>query len=67
MEKRGMHYKVRPFLSMKNRVVLYSKGNIAGKVLVMLRGYMRRAGDLFILPRYDYVYIHRWAATAGPP
>lgn len=30
-------------------------------------GYFRRTIDLFRVFRYDYIYIHRWAATAGPP
>lgn len=67
LEKKGMKYKVSPFLSMQSRKILYSKGNIIGKTLVIARGYVRRIADMFRLHRYDYVYIHRWAATAGPP
>lgn len=33
----------------------------------MAGGYKRRFMDLFLLRKYEYVYIHRWAATAGPP
>jgi len=67
MEAKGMHYKISPFLSLRGRKNLYSKGNIIGKIVAILGGYKRRVADIFTLGRYDYIYIHRWAATAGPP
>lgn len=67
MEAKGMHYKISPFLSLRGRKNLYSKGNIIGKIVAILGGYKRRVADMFTLGRYDYIYIHRWAATAGPP
>ncbi|MBS1576950.1 MAG: glycosyltransferase [Bacteroidetes bacterium] len=66
-EERGMRYCVRPFLSLRGRKCLYSEGNIFGKVSAILGGYWRRVKDMFIIHRYEYVYIHRWATTAGPP
>lgn len=33
----------------------------------MIAGFGRRTADLFTLSRYDYIYIHRWATTVGPP
>ncbi len=33
----------------------------------MAGGFVRRTRDMFTLHRYNYIYIHRWAATAGPP
>lgn len=63
----GIEYKVRPFLSLRGRKQLYTKGNIAGKILAIMAGFWRRVADMFILHRYDYIYIHRWVTTAGPP
>jgi glycosyltransferase involved in cell wall biosynthesis len=67
LEKEGIEYCVRPFLSLRGRKHLYSEGNILGKISAMLGGYWRRIKDLFIIHQYEYVYIHRWATTAGPP
>jgi len=67
LEKMRISYSVRPFLSLRGRKHLYSEGNILGKVSAMFGGYWRRIKDMFIVHRYDYVYIHRWATTAGPP
>jgi len=67
LEKAGIHYTIRPFLSLRGRKALYSKGNILKKIMAIVGGYGRRFADLFRLSRVDYVYIHRWAATAGPP
>jgi glycosyltransferase involved in cell wall biosynthesis len=67
LEKEGIYYKIRPFLSLKGRRFLYSRGNILKKILAITGGYFRRTTDLFRVIKYDYVYIHRWATTAGPP
>ena len=67
LEKEGIHFTIRPFLSLWGRKALYSKGNIFKKIVAMTGGYGRRFTDLFRLSGFDYIYIHRWAATAGPP
>ncbi|MBI5857841.1 MAG: glycosyltransferase [Sphingobacteriales bacterium] len=67
LDDAGIRYKVSSFLSLRGRKRLYTRGNIPGKVLAMISGCGRRLGDMFTLGRYEYVYIHRWAALAGPP
>jgi len=67
LTEQGITYKVSPFLSLRGRKVLYSRGRIAGKIVAMAGGFKRRLADLFTLRRYEYIYIHRWATTAGPP
>jgi glycosyltransferase involved in cell wall biosynthesis len=67
LEKEGITFKVSPFLSMQGRKTLYRKGNIVRKVFALVEGFFRRGRDLFTVSRYSYIYIHRWAATAGPP
>jgi hypothetical protein len=66
LEKQGIKYKMSPFFSMRGRKQLYTKGNVLRKVMAMVSGLGRRIADLFILHRYKYVYIHRWATTASP-
>ena len=58
---------MRPFLSLRGRKALYTRGNVPRKIIALLSGLLRRIGDLFLLSRYKYIYIHRWATTAGPP
>lgn len=67
LNEAGITYSVRPFLSLRGRKHLYSERNIPGKISAILGGYWRRMKDLFIIHRYQFIYIHRWAATAGPP
>ncbi|RYF90387.1 MAG: glycosyltransferase [Chitinophagaceae bacterium] len=47
--------------------VLYKKGNAGLKVLGVLAGFLKRFFTLFTLFEYDYIYIHREAASVGPP
>ena len=67
LEREGIKYKISPFLSIRGRKSLYSEGHFFRKILAMAGGFKRRVADLFTLSKYDYVYIHRWATTAGPP
>ncbi len=47
--------------------VLYKKGNAPLKILGVLAGFLKRFFTLFTLFEYDYIYIHREAASVGPP
>lgn len=67
LKQEGIQYKISPFLSMWGRTVLYSRGHVFQKVFAMIGGLIRRSTDLFRVWKYEYVYIHRWASTAGPP
>lgn len=67
LSAQGIRYKVSPYFTVSGRKVLYSSSNISGKIASILTGYLRRIGDLFRVPFYDFVYIHREAAPVGPP
>jgi glycosyltransferase involved in cell wall biosynthesis len=67
LEEKGIYYRVSPYYSLRGRKALYSKSNIAGKVFGILRGFLKRVGDLFTIWKYDYVYIHREDVPFGPP
>lgn len=47
--------------------VLYKKGHAVQKILGVLFGFIKRFFTLFTLHEYDYIYIHREAASVGPP
>jgi glycosyltransferase involved in cell wall biosynthesis len=67
LQEQGFSYTVKPFLSLNGRKQLYKPGNVLGKIGAMAGGFIRRLSLLFILHRFQYIYIYRWAATAGPP
>ncbi len=46
--------------------VIYKKGNYIGKIMALVRGYLRRVGDAFRLRKYDVVYIHLWVTPIKP-
>lgn len=55
------------FLRPETMDVLYRPGHFVAKTLALVRGYLRRLGDLRRLGRYDAVVVHRWATFYGPP
>ncbi|MDF7810205.1 glycosyltransferase family 4 protein [Hymenobacter sp. YC55] len=63
----GHSYRLAPFLSDSTWAILYKPQHTLAKVLGILMGFVRRAGLLFTVPAYDYVFIHREAAPIGPP
>jgi glycosyltransferase involved in cell wall biosynthesis len=67
LRQKGIQFRVSPFLDLKAWNIIYQKGRIAAKAAGMLRGFLRRLGDVLISVRYDYVFIHREAAPLGPP
>jgi glycosyltransferase involved in cell wall biosynthesis len=67
LQEKGITYSVKPFLTHQERRQLYKPKNVWGKVGAIMTALFRRIGLLFVIHRYNYVYIHRWAAIAGPP
>ena len=63
----GYQYRLAPFLSVATWNILYQPGQAAATALGILGGFVRRAGLLFAVPGYDYVFVHREAAPVGPP
>ncbi|HMU46634.1 MAG TPA: glycosyltransferase family 4 protein [Chitinophagaceae bacterium] len=63
----GLNYNVSSFYSKKGWDVLYKPGKFAEKFFRTMGGFFRRIKDLFKLPFYNYIYIYREAAPAGPP
>lgn len=61
----GWTIDVAPFMDMKLWNILYRPGHIAGKVIGVLRGYLRRLRDLARIGRYDLVYCHMNVSPIG--
>lgn len=63
----GFQVNVSSFLSVAGWRVLYQPGNYFTKLITVVRGFLLRWVQLFTLPAYHWVFIHREAAPLGPP
>ncbi len=68
IEKAGFKYSVKNFMDISTWNVFYSKGNTVKKIIGLMKGFLRRTYHVFfIVPFYDFIFIHREASPAGPP
>jgi glycosyltransferase involved in cell wall biosynthesis len=63
----GIKYDYKPFLSKAAWKIIFQPGNNFRKINGILAGFCKRFFQLFLIGRYDFVYIHREATPAGPP
>ncbi|MFH1508136.1 MAG: glycosyltransferase family 4 protein [Candidatus Omnitrophota bacterium] len=66
LTKRGIEYTVHPFWSPEAFRILYVKGHYLKKTFYLVRGVFFRIGDIFLIYRYDLVFVHREAFPIGP-
>ncbi len=66
IREQGVEFSVSSFLDLKAWNNLYKKGHLASKVWATCKGFLRRLCDLFLVYRYDFIYIHREATPLGP-
>ena len=59
-------YRIESFLDMKTWNILYKQGYKWRKVKGVLKGFIKRFGMLFLVRKYDFVFIHREAGPLGP-
>lgn len=67
LKENHFHLDVFPFLSPAAWHILYQRGKFLRKLIAIMSGFVRRIGLLFLLYRYDLVFIHREASPIGPP
>jgi glycosyltransferase involved in cell wall biosynthesis len=65
--KNGFDVEVSSFFSNRMQQILYSNGNIPEKIYWVIRGYLKRIGELFKIHQYDLVYIFLWVTPFGFP
>ncbi|HEX8315949.1 MAG TPA: hypothetical protein VF609_13200, partial [Flavisolibacter sp.] len=66
-EAAGYEVTVSPFMSEAFQKIVYKKGHFIQKALWTIAGYIKRAGDLFTIRKYDVVYVFLWVAPFAPP
>ncbi len=67
LKQRGFDYDVQSFLDNATWKILYKSGNTSGKLIGILKGFLRRFFVLFKVKNYDIIFIHREASPVGYP
>ena len=67
LDKEGIEYDVRPFVSSRFYKMLYSRKRRVKKMIYFIQAFLGRMLDIMRLRRYDLVFIHREGCPFGPP
>lgn len=67
LESNGWTLHHQSFLSQPDWLILYSKGHVFQKLLILVKGYGKRLLSLLRMHHVKYVFIHRETAPFGPP
>ncbi len=63
----GYQYEVKSFLTSANGRLFLEAGNYLRKAMALVRGFGARFLALFVISRFDFIFIHREATPLGPP
>ena len=64
-KEHGFSIELSPFMDQGLWKVIYEKGFYFKKAFGILKGYLVRIKDLFIIHKYDIIYIHQWTTPFG--
>lgn len=67
LKSNGIEFDFLPFYDTSTWGILYKRGYTMGKVWGLSKNVLKRFAQLFLLPKYDFVFIHREMAPIGPP
>ena len=67
LEAAGYQITSSSFVDEKFWEVIYKEGHLFLKVYYTLIGYLRRIKDLFVIRKFDLVYVHLWVTPLGLP
>jgi glycosyltransferase involved in cell wall biosynthesis len=67
LTEHNYEFKVSSFWPEWGWKILYNRGFIIQKILAFAQGLIGRMGLLLIVPKYQYVFIHREILPVGPP
>lgn len=67
LKARGHEIQIQSFLPPRKWRLFYQPGHATMKTLMMVSGFVKRVGVLFMIGRFHRVFIHREAAPVGPP
>ncbi len=64
-EENGFEIEVSEYMDQNLWEIVYEKGNYLRKCFGVLKGHLRRYRDLFLIWRFDVVYIFQWTTPFG--
>ena len=64
-KKEGYEIDISSFSDKKLWKILYKVGYLGKKILGGIKGYLRRLKDLFVISKYDIVYVFMWVTPFG--
>ncbi|MGC3946006.1 MAG: glycosyltransferase family 4 protein [Chryseolinea sp.] len=67
LRSNGIDFSIQSFLDKDNWRLFYSSGDTVGKVIALIKGFIRRSVGLARAGQFDFVFIHREASPIGPP
>ncbi len=67
LDKEGIEYDIRPFVSSRFYKILYSRKACVKKMIYFIQAFLGRILDIMRLCHYDLVFIHRESCPFGPP
>src|SRR5688500_6680523 len=68
LQQGGIPFRVEPFLDAATWTILYSNAPALKKGWGVVKGFLKRFYIvLFVVPNFQYIFIHREASPIGPP
>ena len=67
LSAQGIQYDYKPFLDLNTWNIIFQDAKYFKKATGIAAGFCKRFFQLFVLGRYDFIYIHREATPLGPP
>lgn len=67
LENRGYHITIQSFFNSQEWKLFYHDGNSLQKFIALFKGFAKRFKMIFSAFQYEFIFIHREAAPAGPP
>ncbi|TAG40830.1 MAG: glycosyltransferase [Cytophagia bacterium] len=67
LKNERLPYHISSFYTLQGWNALYAQGGALRKAFSVVRGFLKRIKDLFLVAGYSHVYIYREAAPLGPP
>lgn len=67
LAENGYKITTRSFLDVNGYQVIHKNGLFFAKVVAVLKGYLKRIGQLFTIGKFNYIFLQREAALLGPP
>lgn len=67
LSKKGFQFEVQSFLDEHNWQLFFEPGKTLIKILVLIKGLLKRIAALLSTLQYDFIFIHREVTPIGPP